>query len=103
MLKYINVSYFLWSIIFNKKFIKSIISLVIVIECNDRNSLVNNVMDALSSFKVKITEFSAKLHPETSTTTISAQIYVTNTMMLEQILSTLRNINSVYQVKRVIH
>ncbi len=75
----------------------------IVIECNDRNSLVNNVMDALSSFKVKITEFSAKLHPETSTTTISAQIYVTNTMMLEQILSTLRNINSVYQVKRVIH
>jgi len=75
----------------------------IVIECNDRPNLVNNVMDILTSFKVKVTEFSAKLHAEISTTTISAQIYVTNTMMLEQIIQAIRNINSVYQVKRVIH
>jgi len=75
----------------------------IVIDCYDRNNLVNNIMDVLTSFKIKVTEFSARFHSETSTSTISAQIYVTNTSMLEQILNSLRNINSVYQVKRAIH
>jgi len=75
----------------------------IVIDCYDRNNLVNNIMDVLTSFKIKVTEFSARFHSETSTSTISTQIYVTNTVMLEQILNSLRNINSVYQVKRAIH
>jgi len=75
----------------------------ILIDCNDDNSLITDVMNALTSFKVKITEFNAKMHPENSTTTISCQLYVTNVNMLQQIFQVLKNISSVYQVKRVIH
>ena len=73
------------------------------IECNDRNNLVADVMNCLSTFKIKITEFSAKMHQETDTVTILCQIYVTDMNMLNSIFQALKNISSVYDIKRVIH
>lgn len=75
----------------------------IAIECNDRNNLVTDVMNTLSTFKIKLTEFNAKMHTDTNTTTISCQIYVASTDMLQQIFQSLKNISSVYEIKRVIH
>ena len=73
------------------------------IECNDRNNLVADVMNCLSTFKIKVTEFSAKMHQETDTVTILCQIYVTDINMLNSIFQALKNISSVYDIKRVIH
>lgn len=73
------------------------------IECNDRNNLVSDVMTCLTAFKLKITEFNAKLHIDTATTTISCQIYVKDVTMLNQIFQNLKNISDVYEIKRVIH
>ena len=73
------------------------------IECNDRNNLVADVMNCLSTFKIKVTEFSAKMHQETDTVTILCQIYVTDMNMLNSIFQALKNISSVYDIKRVIH
>ncbi len=75
----------------------------LIIECNDRNSLVADIMNCLSTFKIKITEFSAKMHQDTDTVTISCQIYVTDINMLNSIFQGLKNISSVYDIKRVIH
>ncbi len=75
----------------------------LIIECNDRNNLVADIMNCLSTFKIKITEFSAKMHQDTDTVTISCQIYVTDINMLNSIFQALKNISSVYDIKRVIH
>lgn len=75
----------------------------LIIECNDRNNLVTDIMNCLSTFKIKITEFSAKMHQDTDTVTISCQIYVTDINMLNSIFQALKNISSVYDIKRVIH
>ncbi len=73
------------------------------IECNDRNELVTDVMNCLSTFKIKVTEFSAKMHQDTDTVTILCQIYVTDVNMLNSIFQSLKNISSIYDIKRVIH
>ncbi len=75
----------------------------LTIECNDRNNLVADIMNCLSTFKIKITEFSAKMHQDTDTVTIACQIYVTDINMLNSIFQGLKNISSVYDIKRVIH
>lgn len=75
----------------------------IVVECFDRSNLVTDIMNILTSAKIKITEFNAKYNQNEGTSTISLQIYVSNVGMLEHVISTLKGISSVYSIKRVIH
>lgn len=75
----------------------------ISIECNDRNNLIADIMNCLSSFKIKVTEFNAKMHQETNTVTILCELCVTNITMLNSIFQSLKNISCVYDIKRVIH
>ena len=75
----------------------------IQLECNDRNNLMVDILNTLSSAKFKCTEISGKAHVENFTATISCQIYVSNTTELNRAFQILRNIKDVYEVKRVIH
>lgn len=75
----------------------------IVCECNDRNNLLIDIMNTLSANKIKITEISAKLHPETITASISCQVYVRDVNELNHTFQILKNIKDIYDVKRVIH
>lgn len=75
----------------------------IVIECNDRNNLVVDVLNAFSSNKIKCTEISAKTRPDTSNVDVYAQIYVANNEAFMKISDILRSMKDVYSVKRIIH
>lgn len=75
----------------------------IVCECNDRNNLLIDIMNALSANHIKITEVSAKLHPETLTTSIYCQLYVSDVNELNHTFQILKNIKDIYDVKRIIH
>lgn len=75
----------------------------IVCECNNRNNLLTDIMNTLSANKIKITEINAKLHPETVTTSIYCQIYVSDVNMLTHTFQILKNVKDVYDVKRIIH
>lgn len=75
----------------------------IVCECNDRNNLLVDIMNALSANRIKITEVSAKLHPETLTSSIYCQIYVSDLNELNHTFQILKNVKDIYEVKRIIH
>lgn len=75
----------------------------ISIECNDRNNLIADLMNCLSSYKVKVTEFNAKMHQDTNTVSILCELCVSDVNMLNSICQSLKNINCVYDIKRVIH
>lgn len=75
----------------------------IVCECNDRNNLLVDIMNALSANRIKITEVSAKLHPETLTSSIYCQIYVSDLNELNHTFQILKNVKDIYDVKRIIH
>ena len=75
----------------------------IVCECNDRNNLLVDIMNALRANRIKITEVSAKLHPETLTSSIYCQIYVSDLNELNHTFQILKNVKDIYEVKRIIH
>lgn len=75
----------------------------IVCECNDRNNLLVDIMNVLSANRIKITEVSAKLHPETLTSSIYCQIYVSDLNELNHTFQILKNVKDIYDVKRIIH
>ena len=60
-------------------------------------------MSAYSAHKVSVSTITAKLHPQTFKTTISATIFVSDAKRLLDIFNILLNVNSVYEVTRVIH
>ena len=45
----------------------------------------------------------AKMHPDSSHTTVFAQIYVSDANVLSHIVDVLKSMKDVYEVKRVIH
>ena len=75
----------------------------IKIESADRPNLLIDIMSMLSANKISVSTITAKLHPQTMNTTISATIFVSDAKRLTDIFNILLNINSVYEITRVIH
>ena len=75
----------------------------ISIECLDRQNLVADILNTFNSNKIKCTEMTAKMHPDSSHTTVFAQIYVSDANVLSHIVDVLKSMKDVYEVKRVIH
>lgn len=75
----------------------------IVIECTDRNNLIADILNIFNSNKIKCTEITGKLHPETQTTSVFAQIYVSDANVLNHVFDILKGTKGVYEVKRIIH
>ena len=75
----------------------------IKIESADRPNLLIDIMSTLSANKISVSTIAAKLHPLTMNTTISATIFVSDAKRLTDIYNILLNINSVYEIIRVVH
>lgn len=75
----------------------------IKIESADRPNLLIDIMSTFSAHKVSVSTITAKLHPQTFKTTVSATILVPDAKRLLDIFNILLNVSSVYEVTRVIH
>lgn len=75
----------------------------ISIECYDRNNLLIDVLNCFSQIKVQVYKVNAKYHASNNTTTISVIVMVKDVAYLNTLTQQLLNINSVYDIRRVIH
>lgn len=75
----------------------------ISIECYDRNNLLIDVLNCFSQIKVQVYKVNAKYHDSNNTTTISVTVMVKDVAYLNTLTQQLLNINSVYDIRRVIH
>lgn len=75
----------------------------ISIECYDRNNLLIDVLNCFSQIKVQVYKVNAKYHASNNTTTISVTVMVKDVAYLSTLTQQLLNINSVYDIRRVIH
>lgn len=75
----------------------------ISIECYDRNNLLIDVLNCFSQIKVQVYKVNAKYHASNNTTTISVTVMVKDVAYLNTLKQQLLNINSVYDIRRVIH
>lgn len=75
----------------------------ISIECYDRNNLLIDVLNCFSQIKVQVYKVNAKYHASNNTTIISVTVMVKDVAYLNTLTQQLLNINSVYDIRRVIH
>lgn len=75
----------------------------ISIECYDRNNLLIDILNCFSQIKVQVYKVNAKYHASNNTTTISVTVMVKDVAYLNTLTQQLLNINSVYDIRRVIH
>ena len=75
----------------------------ISIECYDRNNLLIDVLNCFSQIKVQVYKVNAEYHASNNTTTISVTVMVKDVAYLNTLTQQLLNINSVYDIRRVIH
>lgn len=75
----------------------------ISIECYDRNNLLIDVLNCFSQIKVQVYKVNAKYHASNNTTTISVTVMVKDVAYLNTLTQQLLNINSVYDIRHVIH
>ena len=73
------------------------------IESVDRGNLVVDLMSMISLCKIKIDSISAKSHYETKTATISCTVYVSDVNHLDSLITKLKQIQGIYEVRRVFH
>ncbi len=73
------------------------------IVCNDRNSLISDIMGVFNQKNIPITQLNASLHPSTMETTVKATIYVCDANQLNDVFAYLKNIKNVNEITRVIH
>ena len=75
----------------------------LAIECHDRNNLLIDILNAMTSCDAKVMKINAKYHPNSNTTTIALTLLVRDLEQLGHFFHTLMTIKSVFQVKRVSH
>ncbi|MCD8194982.1 MAG: TGS domain-containing protein, partial [Coprobacillus sp.] len=75
----------------------------ILIEASDRQKLLLDIMATLANHKVNCTSIHAKLIGNSGRVSVNATILVSDALRLEDIINILRNINGVYDIRRVIH
>ena len=75
----------------------------IAVECHDRNNLLIDILNALSSAEAKVTKVSAKYHPSNNTTTISLTLLAKDTEQLGSYIHQVTLVKSVYSIRRLTH
>ena len=76
----------------------------ISLEANDRNNLLIDIMNTLTSSKVEVSSLHAQLqHQNRTLVVVTMTIYVSDAKRLNDIFNIILNIKGVYNVKRVIH
>ena len=75
----------------------------IMIEASDRNNLLVDVMNVLSSNKVSIASINARAVPTNFSAIITATILVTDAKRLNDIFNILHGVTGIYTITRVIH
>lgn len=73
------------------------------IEASDRNNLLADVLSAFNAKKAPCTAINATYHSSTLMTTINATIYVKDADFLRDVMDTVKNVQSVYSIERIIH
>ena len=73
------------------------------VECYDRPNLVVEIMQIFAQKKIPVTTLNATLHPQTSTTTISLTIYVSDALALQDAINAISGLKSVYEITRATH
>lgn len=73
------------------------------IDATDRGNLVVDLMGLISVLKIKIEAISARSHYVNKTATISCTVYVSDVNHLETLISKLKQIQGIYEVKRIFH
>lgn len=75
----------------------------LAIECHDRDKLLIDIVNSLTSAEAKVTMIQAKLHPQLNTTTVLATIQVKNLDQLGKFMHVLSEVKSVFEIKRITH
>ena len=76
----------------------------VAVDANDRNNLLIDIMNIMSSNKVTLSSLHAQLHANNrSLVTITMTLFVSDSKRLNDISNVLLNIKGVFGVKRVIH
>lgn len=98
-----GVSARLIPVIWNENATKVDYPVDLAIDCFDRNGLLIDILNNFSQMKTSVYKVNAKFHPATSITTINVTVMVKNTDNLTHIVSSIRNIQSVFEIRRVLH
>ena len=72
----------------------------LILECNDRNNLLVDIMNTLTQHKVQVLDIHASKNNQTFTTSITMSIQVKDATHLVDVMNIIRNVSSVYDVKR---
>lgn len=75
----------------------------LAIECHDRDKLLIDIVNSLTSAEAKVTMIQAKLHPQLNTTTVLATIQVKDLDQLGKFMHVLSEVKSVFEIKRITH
>lgn len=75
----------------------------LAIECHDRDKLLIDIVNSLTSAEAKVTMIQAKLHPQLNTTTVLATIQVKDFDQLGKFMHVLSEVKSVFEIKRITH
>jgi len=73
----------------------------LMLECTDRSNLLADIMNILTQHKIQVLEIHASRNNQTLTTSISMAILVKDANHLLDVMNVVRNISSVYEVKRI--
>lgn len=73
------------------------------LKCTDRANLLVDIMGVLAQAKCNCSAISARIHPGTGTSTITATLLVNNAERLNDVFNILLNVKGVYDIVRVIH
>jgi GTP diphosphokinase / guanosine-3',5'-bis(diphosphate) 3'-diphosphatase len=75
----------------------------LAVECHDREKLLIDIVNALSSEEAKVTMLQAKLHPSNNTTTVLLTLLAKDTDQLGKYMHILTGVKGVFQIRRLIH
>ena len=72
----------------------------LILECTDRNNLLVDIMNTLTQHKVQVLDIHASRNTQTLTSDITMSIQVKDANHLIDVMNIIRNVSSVYDVKR---
>ena len=75
----------------------------VLIEANDRNNLLVDIMNKLSSAHVSMVSMNARINHNNLNVTFTTTLMVSDAKRLSDIFNILLNINGVFRVERIIH
>ena len=75
----------------------------LVITCVDRSNLLADILNIINENKLKCTELAARSHPENGQCSITCQIYVDGANNLNKVMSFIKGMKDVIEIKRVFH